>query len=259
MSTPAEPLPQPLSSAAKASARNFLWAQERGAWRAATVLLLVMIPILGWSDLKHTTKTLKSSRAKLYEAKVSYPVFAGSTPLIRFANAQLAKEARSDFDDFVKSAREGAKATQKFGMTWEHDQATFIAQANSRIISVYTEAYSFTGGAHPNTFFMTYNFMIVKGKPKQIKLSDLVSDPRLLMNGPVLMELNVAKKSREAGPETSIDPNVFDRFVLTPTSITWIFQPYAVGAYAEGSYEIKLPLSVLKGYARPDSPLAGMR
>lgn len=213
----------------------------------------------GWGQVKSTTKTLKASRPKLYDAKVSYPVFQGSSPLIRFANAAIAKEARSDFNQFVKYAKEGAKETQKFGMTWEHDQSCVVVQATSTLISVYFQAYDFSGGAHPNHYLAPLNFAFVNGRPKQVKLKDLVTNPKQVMDGLVLMKLNQVKRSREAAPESALDPDVYDRFVITPTALTWMFQPYAVGAYAEGEFEIKVSFNELKGYLRSDSPVGRTR
>lgn len=227
----------------------------RGAPRILLAVLLAGVPLGGWSQLKVSTKTLKASSRKLYDAKVSYPVFQGTSPLIRFANSASAAEARNDFAQFVKYAKEGAKATQKFGMTWERDQSTVVVQATPTLISVYMQAYDFSGGAHPNHYLMPMNFAMVKGKPMRLKLKDLVANPKLAMNGPVLMKLNEVKKGRDGGSETSIDPTVYDSFVITPTSLTWMFQPYAVGAYAEGEFEIKVPFNELKSYLRVDSPV----
>lgn len=214
-----------------------------------------MLPLAGWGQLKSTTKTLKAARPKLYDAKVSYLFFQGSSPLVRFTNTAIAKEARSDFNQFVKYAKEGAKETQKFGMTWERDQSMVAVQATTTLISVYFQAYDFSGGAHPNHYLMPLNFALIDGKPKRLKLKDLVKNPKLLMDGPVLIRLNEIKKDSGAAPESTINPAVYDSFVITPTALTWMFQPYAVGAYTEGEFEIKVPFNELKGFLRVDSPV----
>jgi hypothetical protein len=46
-----------------------------------------------------------------------------------------------------------------------------------------------------------------------------------------------------------------DEFVIKPDRLTYIFSPYEMGSYAEGSYEIDVPYAPISAKLDPNGPL----
>lgn len=221
--------------------------------RALLLALLVLSYGSAQADLKFTWKNVISTKKNRWEAKARFPQFQGTSAVVKLANANISKVARADLADFLKYAKEPRPA----GMpsSWEFDSESEVAYTSASLISLNLRTYNYSGGAHPNTSFTLLNYGIVGGRAKRLQLSDVVLRPKDLMGGLVLEKLNAVKKSRDIEALTSIDAEYANAFLVTRSGITWMFQPYAVGAYVEGAYEIKCSWAELAGYVRPNGPL----
>lgn len=177
-----------------------------------------------------------------WEAKVSYPIFPAAAPAGVVANREFHQRAKASFDAFMNQAVKGLKQLGKPTAPYSLTVKPTISIHRESLITGYLSQYEYTGGAHPNRFYLTVNVGIVDREARLLKLRDVMARgvPPKEIEQIVLTKLNAIKRQRGADPLTELQPGLLEQFVMTPTGITWIFEPYAVGPYAEGDYFVRV-------------------
>lgn len=148
-------------------------------------------------------------------------------------------------------------------MPWELKIDWKYTAKASGIVSLVGTAYEFTGGAHGMTFTDTYIARADTGE--QLSLESMLN-PGLSPSPAITIavcEALKAEKIKRMGSATIYDEPIVcagtntnikieeARFALAPSSepdrfggLLVYYEPYAVGAYAEGSYELAIPQEV---------------
>jgi len=181
----------------------------------------------------------------------------------KWANSNLA-EANKQFRDTPESFSDSR--------TWELERDYMLqSTVANRYVSVLRSEYAFTGGAHPNRIFETFLWDDRAKKP--ISIRPFFTE--LKDNGPamtailkaVIASLVEEKKARETyfpddlGWQKYLEPKLLKigPVLLAPSTepgkssgLEFEYGPYAVGAYAEGSYEAFVPWTVLKPFLSPE-------
>lgn len=181
----------------------------------------------------------------------------------KWANSNLA-EANKQFKDSPEFFSEGR--------AWEMERDyTLQSTVANRYVSILRSEYAFTGGAHPNRAFDTFLWDDQTKKP--ISIRPFFTE--LKDNGPamtailkaVIASLVEEKKARETyfpedlGWQKYIEPKLLKigPVLLAPSTepgkssgLTFEYGPYAVGAYAEGSYEAFVSWTTLKPFLSPE-------
>lgn len=150
-----------------------------------------------------------------------------------------------------------------------------VTFSNEDIVSLNRQTSYYTGGAHPN---QSVSPVVTRaGNLDPASLGDLIADSATDSPGltalfyAVYRELMAMKRVRlgtdfdEAMErETWLAPlapeaEAFPGFTLMPNAsgvasggLMFHFEPYAVGSYAEGSYDVPVPLSVFEEYLTED-------
>ena len=136
-----------------------------------------------------------------------------------------------------------------------------------RYVSILRNEYTFTGGAHPNRGFETFLWDDQAKKPISIRpfFTELKDDGPALtaILKAVIASLIEEKKARDTyfpddlSWQKYIEPKLLKigPVLLAPSTeagkssgLEFQYGPYAVGAYAEGSYEAFVPWSTLKPF-----------
>ena len=146
---------------------------------------------------------------------------------------------------------------------FEYDRAMRLVYASPRLISAHMEAYDSTGGAHPNSFTADINVLVEAGR--EAKFADLVDDKAAQKIFAFCLKAVRAEKKARLGADMPPQDELPKQIAESTGNLeTWSFgadaatvsyDPYAVGAYAEGAYECVIPYATLKPLARPDFPL----
>jgi len=155
---------------------------------------------------------------------------------------------------------------------WSYEIVFDERFARAPLFSLLESQFTFTGGAHPNTTFDVVNFDTRSGA--EFGLYDLFDD--VADGSPVLTAMtdyvraDLARQKAERFGDMlgdngesleAVTPSAetFRLFTLEPAAdaegaagITVHFPPYAVGAYAEGSYEVFVPADIFAGHLTPD-------
>jgi len=207
----------------------------------------------------HFTVVTSKRDGPHWSAAVACPRFDGGSPLAALANRTLAREVATA-ETFGRTAAAQFKTLGPPTAAYYHDAGATVSLADPELISVYFDTEEYSGGAHPNQNYVAYTFGIVRGRPAAVTLQDLfrpgVDGPRtasdLLM---ARLRGNPDATFIRDGTVQSIDPAVASEFVVTPTAIVFLLPPYAVGAYVNGSFVVKIPFGGFGGRLDARGPL----
>jgi hypothetical protein len=190
-------------------------------------------------------ETVNFSRPNFFDASLKFPVFGGSA-LANFASAEVRKAQYGVFDSWFKGS--GGSKRPRLVNTFETQPTISINRPN--LISLYFTTDTFSGGAHGMTTFEPYTFAMVEGKPQRIFSKDIFTgNYQSVLSVEVLGQL--MKDARAAwvddGSVRELTPDLIDQFVVTPSGVTYLFQPYVMGPYAVGTFQVKVPAPNLQG------------
>ncbi|WP_421848715.1 PdaC/SigV domain-containing protein [Novosphingobium sp.] len=199
-----------------------------------------------------------NEKTDLYEFTYSYPAAAAAIPALRdWLEADLARTKAGLASD-AGEARKDAKAE---GFPFNAYTASSQWQVVTDLpgwLSLSTLVGSYTGGAHPNYGFDT--ILWDKAANQKRTATDLFAS-KAALKAAVLkafcVQLQRERAKKRAGEEVGDPVGEFNK-CIDPTDQTvilgskghtgfdrigFLISPYAAGPYAEGSYEVTLPVT----------------
>lgn len=161
--------------------------------------------------------------------------------------------------DTLRDFQEGRSEVQlEPGQSYSGEISYEIGRNDGTMFSVLFTYYSFTGGAHPNSYFTTFNFLLPDGV--QVEIGDLFSRDGIVR----ISKISIAQLHKDliepnGGGDTDwiargaapIGKN-FQNFILKPNELDINFDSYQVAPYAAGPQEVHIPLGQLRTFLRPD-------
>ncbi len=124
------------------------------------------------------------------------------------------------------------------------------------LVSAALTVYTFTGGAHGMSWTLTQNLRLEDGKTAPLALSALFREDSGYLQA-ISNHCIAGLKKQEAsnvvnGNITEFAGEDLSSFVISRAGLTVFFAPYAVGCYAEGSFEVTVPFETISPLLRPD-------
>lgn len=197
-----------------------------------------------------------SEKSEWLEFAYAWPAEASAVPELA---EKFRKEMGVDKADALKMAREDRKAAQQSDFPFHaHSlEKRWTVTANTpRFLALQSSTYSYTGGAHGMT---GYNALLWdKARQRETSLEAVMTSPAAFataIHDRFCAGLDKARAKKRGVPvargddpfSECIDPM---KEVLTPRStdgklidgVTVVIGPYSAGPYAEGSYEVLLPV-----------------
>jgi hypothetical protein len=225
-----------------------------GEWSKANGLSTLPFKLTKVADFVSTSVNAKSK----YEASYMYPSFITDTKANREITERLEKEAALEKKKFAGEAEEYFGSQESAG-EWQENYSYSIEYYSPELISLSGEVFSYTGGAHGNTFYMSSNYWIKDGKALLLGLSDLFT-PRSnhikVLSDYCIRDLRKQQAGWVLNGELKeLKADDLRAFVISPRGITFAFAPYAAGPYVEGSYFVTVGYAELKGIINPGGPL----
>lgn len=200
------------------------------------------------------------------EAEINFPRGIGqSAPEIA---AILLKEARLDMADMERVAQQDAREGMPFALSssWE------VSGQSGDLMSLVKSTYTFTGGAHGNSYLGGRIYDISTGTRVQTVdiFTDQAAAAKLIIPG-VRRAIAIEKAERfgvTGGPSADLTGEVSDAIPMDgelPAEIALVastkpgkfgglmvmYSPYDIGAYAEGSYEAVVAQDVFAAALKP--------
>ena len=219
----------------------------RLALALAAAALLAATPALA----KLPVKTIKiTEKHKEYEIDVAYPQTGNKT--IDAETAGWAENEVAQFrDEAAGNDGDGAYSAYSLDITFE------VARNDDKVFAVVFSESTYEGGAHPNGFFNTMNFLMPDGW--RVYLQEIFTPDALK----TISRLATADLKKQLKPDQGFDADMiktgagpdwgnFADFTILPDVLDIQYANYAVAPYVAGPQETKIPLSALKPFFRPD-------
>ncbi|MFM9872715.1 MAG: DUF3298 and DUF4163 domain-containing protein [Fimbriimonadaceae bacterium] len=206
---------------------------------------LVLAAVLAEKPI--TYKQIKIASPKKYEINIAYPEFSSKSPLTTLANNITKRYFTIQRQEFEKSAKDFDETPT---VPWELELNGVVSYSSNNVISIFFDHYEYAGGAHPNGFTHCINVAMIDGKPKAIKLTEILApgvDLSELIEGHVKPALNSLKMARVNEPLTDFPEDSNTHFAISKNGLTFPFDKYSVGPYVEGEYIVKLKWSDIPG------------
>ena len=217
---------------------------------------LIALLVVASIGVANSFKTITASKPGFFNAKATYAVLDNSI-LGKFATSTLEAEAKQAVAQFKRES----SSMDKPRYPYSYQQTNDVVYASSTVISVRTQIFWDTAGAHPNTNYTTLNFAMVNGKPKRIGLQDLLKEG---VRGYWVDDLVIASL-RNQNAYSVVEDGVAglnqqqrDRFTISKRGLQFIFPPYDMGYYAQGTFDVDLTWSQLSPFVDPNGILKGL-
>lgn len=231
------------------------FSRQNRCMRSIAILTFAFLTIV--SAPAQTTYKSISESMKHWNVNLRYPVFQGKSPLAALANKAAKEKVLAMLGEFHQTTKEIGNGWTPVGkLTLE--VAPVLASVRPDFISFHLEWNEYSGGAHPNHGTIPFAFGLVDGKPKQLKLADLIAPgttSETFFMKRVKPFLDQQKQKRGGDKVYDIDPRSYDRFVVTSKGLAFFFDPYEMGPYAEGSYEVSLMFDSIRSSLNSNGPL----
>lgn len=189
---------------------------------------------------------VQSVKAGWYQITASYPVYTSS--IGKVATAGLKAAAQKRVGAFKHEFNQlDAKPEHEYTVDWSVEPKL----RRENLLSFLVQCHFYTGGAHPNHDSETFNYQRVDGKVKRIHLADIMRVrmvPEAFASGIVIPKLKEKGATEvQSGAVTHLTREQADKFYITDEGLTWRFDPYEMGSYAEGAIEVTATWDELKG------------
>lgn len=209
--------------------------------------------------------TQRTSLGPFLDVGSETPVFTAAP--WRQLNGRLERFVRTPAVNFSRKGRAlAAKGQLDYFYSYENRVET--TRLTPQLLSLREAQFFYTGGAHPNTTYRSLTF-VREGQREGARVLR-VTLPDMFRDGadyePVLLsEVTRKLRAREAAwivDDSTVNNSTVDDsvrltardlgvFNLTERGIAFTFAPYAVGAYAQGTFEVTVPFGRLRELLEP--------
>ena len=205
-------------------------------------------------------KIIREDEERGFSIDVSYPRILGMKDQEKQerVNQVIASMIERSIPVFEES-KDGFEQKSSFSVDYS------VQYISEELLSIrFNQSIYVAGASHPNDYAVAFNYDLVG--EKEIMLSDIFKDDSgylevistYCINDILAGLLEEERQSLEdqvrigAGPEE----DNFSAFVFNDKSLIFIFNPYQVGPYAMGFFEVEMPLEGLEGIIDSEGPLA---
>ncbi len=196
-------------------------------------------------------KKVLAIKNKALDASIEYPQTGNKA-----IDTAILAYARHAMDEFKGYGAEKAAGQSAYTLATTYD----VARNDGQIFAVLFTEYTDTGGAHPNSNYKTFNFLMPGGG--EVLLPEIVDGQRGIDRVSKLALADLIKRIG-TGKDAASDKDTitggagpladnFKDFIWLPDRLHIYFPAYQVASYAAGPQETIIPLAALKGFIRPD-------
>lgn len=224
-------------------------------------------------NFKKTYKDCKEENEKCSYLKISYIVFdegSAQKEINKTLDAYIidsifsieGKGSNKSIDGlataFFSDYETVKKESPDFEPTYALDINSSVEFNKSKVLSVNTGYYIFTGGAHPNTFMRYFVFNPQTGK--QLKLRDVLvngfEDKLNKLIDKKYRSNNKLKDNERLDSEKGMLFENFikfnDNFIFTKDGVEFLYNRYEIAAYVYGEIEVKFTYKELEEILKPE-------
>ena len=213
-----------------------------------TALTLLIAPLQSPGQ-RVASKMITAAKPGYYQANAEYLVF-GKHKLAVVVNPILKKKAQSMHVEWIAQTEKAFKDLGKPFAAWEHEVSMHAYYQTPGLLTIGISTYDYSGGAHPNHWIEFMTFGAAAGKSRQLALKDFFLpgfDYATHVSSLVIKKLKAEEGADwvKNGEVRKMDAKMLQRFTPDKGGMVWFFNPYEVGPYAAGDFEVKLTLKEL--------------
>lgn len=208
-----------------------------------------------YSSVKPVTTTVIDTAKVVIE----FPVFSDSA-ISKMIEKQISESVDQDrkFKDYTDVATSFIKDFEKYhaedtgsGALWFMEMHQRVSYNSPKLISILNTFFSFEGGAHPNTVYISYN---IDPKTRTFLSIDSLIKPDSLDDFHALAEANF-RKNENLTPDQGLEDGYFfenakfklpQTFSVSKRGILFTYSPYEIKAYAAGKTELMITYPEIK-------------
>ncbi len=168
----------------------------------------------------------------------------------------------SAIDYFLKTSEPDPKDKDAMFMPYEFQSIIDTSFVGSEVISMVMSQYTFTGGAHPNSYVSYYNFERSTGKI--IDVESLIQDTIAMKK--VVQAAFEKNEKTVLGEDYDVKNYFFEdgfflpqNYSITGKGLYCFYNPYEAAAYVRGPIEFTIPWRDLNGIITKFVPLDGVK
>jgi len=200
-----------------------------------------------------------SFRQDRIEATSTYPFFV--SPRLLDLNDFVQPDLMAEQIQFVQEAQQ-ADLDGYVTHEWWFDSRARIEYVTPGLLSALVTVNDYTGGAHSNLSYWSYNLALVGTQLRPFVLADLFlpdSGWADRLSRFVLTELEEQGAGFVTnGTVTELSATDLQVFLLSPSGLQFILAPYQVGPWSDGTYTVTVPLAELRGLLDPEGPVRNL-
>ena len=215
---------------------------------AAVALFLESAFGAGAAGLKVTERKLEEKK-RAYEIEYAYP--QTGVPAIDHTIEAWIKEQAQTFAGYAKDWTPQQQNPYSGEISYE------VQRNDGTAFAVLFSYYTYTGGAHPNSNYTAFNFLLPDGA--DVEIGEVFTNAGIER----ISKLSIASLKHDLMPNGDGDGDWiakgaaanganFENFILKPNELAIYFDAYHVAAYAVGPQEVHIPLAQLRSFMRPD-------
>ena len=227
-----------------------------------TAAFLVLSTSIFASSADNPKTVTISKKGKHWTAKVQYPHFVHPSPVQKFAEAKLEKEAKLELKDFIKGTKDLRRHPKDYPYGMELSMDFTVTFNSANLVSGYTEEYSdIQGGLHGDLGAETWIFAIKNGKPAELKRKDIFL-PHTDFRKIAQTSLRPRIEKRVKGENVLLNDMKYadmKSVCIEPKGIEWVFGAYQVAPYSEGNVAITVPWDELHSSLNWNGPLKPLK
>jgi len=201
---------------------------------------------------------LKAEHGSRIQSSASYPYLLIS-PALRNVSEELQKNMIDEYHQALREGQQNYVNEPEFFNGWGYGYDCAVVYHSEKLVSLLATIYSYTGGAHGNIGYESSSFWIQDGKAIPLHLANLFLPNSVYLK--VLSDYCIKELLKQGadwvvnGNVTSFKEEDLRAFTLSPRGIEFVFAPYAVGPYAQGSHSVTLPYKVVMNIVNSEGPL----
>lgn len=187
-----------------------------------------------------------------------YPAAVAAMPALKARLDREAATLRATFAKDVAADKRERSTEKRSRLAWDQTRNWQVVTNTPRFLSLSIEEYEFSGGAHGNTHYDALVWDKVAGAPlKPLRMFASNAALRTAIGERFCAELDGQRAERRGERINRGSGDEFDK-CLDPTTLTVLLgsssgrmfdrigviaAPYEAGPYAEGTYEVTLPVT----------------
>lgn len=226
--------------------------------RIIPILCLLLITFLGSNVFAATRKVVSSAKIqtkkikytnKYIDVDVKYPIIYGlnNKKIEKTINNTILK---LDYKEVEQSAKE-MESEETSLLPYSAYQDFKVTYNKNGIVSIFTNDYLYTGGAHGYGSNRGYNFDLKTGK--KLKLKDLFKNNayKTVIYNEIIKQINKNKDTFDSNAPEIVKENLdYSEFYITKDGIIICFQEYEIACYAVGRPQFLIPFKLINKYLK---------